>query len=192
MIITAGKYKGRKVKTLKSADVRPTSSKVRESIFNMVQLSENTTAFYEGPTKFLDLFAGSGIMGLEALSRGAQSAVFAEKNPEAIKVLKENLSIVENQENIVLMPYDALKTLNKFKKCEFNFIFIDPPYKSGLYKPALKLISKKEILINNGIIALEHESGKNFSGLANELGFEVYKTKKYGDTAITIIYRAIK
>ncbi len=187
MIITAGKYKGKKVKTLKVGEVRPTSSKVRESIFNIVQLREESTIFYKGKTKFLDLFAGSGIMGLEALSRSADQVIFVEKNPESLKILKQNISIAQTTKNIKIIPGDSLRVLNRFGENEFNFIFADPPYEAGLYGPVLKKISDKKILADKGIIVLEHNREKDLSGFAKAYGFRVYKTKTYGDTGITIL-----
>jgi 16S rRNA (guanine966-N2)-methyltransferase len=170
MIITAGKLKGRKLKTPKT-NVRPTSSKVRESIFNMINV--------EG-MKALDLFAGSGVMGLEALSRGAKEVVYVERNPDVIKILKQNLEITG--ESVKLIPGDALKVLDRFDKNEFDFIFIDPPYDSGLYEPVLSKIKNNQILNEGGFIVVEHKCGARI-----EADFEVYKTKKYGDTCITIL-----
>jgi 16S rRNA (guanine966-N2)-methyltransferase len=186
MIITAGKLKGRKVKTLASNDVRPTSAIVRESVFNIVMLTEAGTIFYAGETRFLDLFAGSGVIGLEALSRGAREVVFTEKNPAAIKCLKQNLSIVEEQDKISLIAGDALKILDRFEEGSFNFIYIDPPYKAGLYEPVMLKIREKGILAKDGIIILEHAGSTDMSKIVQEWGFEVYKTKAYGDTGLTI------
>jgi len=94
MRITGGTQKGKTIQTVKGQDVRPTSSKVRESIFNIIQLSESGTIFYEGETIMLDLFAGSGIMGLEALSRGTKKAVFVEKNPRHCEIIKKNAQML--------------------------------------------------------------------------------------------------
>lgn len=188
MIITAGKYKGQSIKNIKTGKVRPTSSKIRESIFNIAQLSPEGTIFYEGKTCFLDLFAGSGVMGLEAISRGAERVVFVEKNYEAIKILKQNISIAEDSKKLSVFIGDAIKVLHKFKENEFNFIFIDPPYESGLYEPVLKKVKTHNILKKNGIIVLEHNSKVSLSELALEYGFKIYKTRVYGDTAITIIH----
>ena len=201
MIITAGKYKGRKIKTLKSNAIRPTSSKIRESIFSMTCLKKEGTIFYEGETRFLDLFAGSGIMGLEALSRGAKKAVFVEKSLDAIKVLKENISAVCGSSIAQCVPCDvagknarttttglitgdSLRVLNRFEEGEFNFIFIDPPYAAGLYEKVLEKIHKNKILAENGVIVLEHDGKME---LIDHAGFKLYKTKTYGDTRITIL-----
>ena len=187
MRITAGKYKGRKIKTLTSSAVRPTSSKVRESIFNIIQLNSSGTIFYDGETKFLDLFAGSGIMGMESLSRGAQKLTFVEKNSETIKILKQNLTVVS--EETQLIHGNALKILYQFKENEFNFIFIDPPYKAGLYEPILEKIYENNILAENGIIILEHDRKLDLTPITAKYNFHTYKTKIYGDTGITIITR---
>lgn len=187
MIITAGIHKGRKIKTLKSGSVRPTSSKIRESIFNIVQLCEEGTIFYEGDTIFLDLFAGSGIMGLEALSRGAKKAVFAEKNSEAIKILNQNLSLIKPDNSMEVFSGDALKALKTFKQEEFNFIFIDPPYKSDLYEPALVLIKTYNILAKEGIIVLEHDMELDIQELSVQTGYGIYKTRLYGNTGISFL-----
>ncbi len=172
MQITAGKYKGRRLKTPKDK-VRPTSSKIRESIFNMINV--------EG-MRVLDLFAGSGIMSLEALSRGAVEVICVEKSPEVVKILRQNLAIAESRIN--LMVGDALKILDRMAEEKFDFIFIDPPYISRLYEPVLNKIKQKNILNEGGFIVVEHDCNVN---IASE--FEIYKAKKYGDTCITILYK---
>ena len=169
MIITAGKYKGRKL-IVPKIHTRPTSSKVRESIFNMINV--------EG-MRVLDLFAGSGVMGLEALSRGAKEVVCVEKSLEVVKILKQNLAIAENE--VTLIVGDSLKDLDRLNK--FDFIFIDPPYESGLYEPVLNKIKENGILNESGFIVVEHDCKTTIKA-----DFEVYKTKKYGDTCITIFF----
>lgn len=187
MNIVAGKYKGRKIKNLPSRKVRPTSSKVRESIFSIIKLSETATVFYEGKTFMLDLFAGSGIMGLEALSRGAANVVYVEKKPEALKVLKQNISIAECPEKVRIIAGDSLKKLEKFKEKEFNFIFVDPPYNNGLYEPVLEKIRNNNILKENGFIILEHNSKDKMCDIVERYDFKAYREKSYGDTGITIL-----
>lgn len=166
MIITAGKLKGRKLLTPK-ASVRPTSSKVRESIFNMINV--------EG-LKVLDLFAGSGVMGLEALSRGAAQVTCVEKSPEVLKILKQNLQI---SPEINLIVGDALCVLDRLE--EFDFIFVDPPYNAGLYDQVLEKIKSNNLLKESGFIVVEHDCRVEIKA-----DFEVCKQKKYGDTCITI------
>lgn len=178
MIITGGNQKGKKIKTVKSREVRPTSSKIRESIFNMIQSGIADAVM-------LDLFAGSGIVGIEALSRNAAKVVFVEKNPKTVKILKENLCNFEfNYELIVL---DAILALDKLKNSVFDIIFIDPPYASGLIEPALEKIRSNNILNSDGIIIIEHSSSHKISETVKNLNFNILKEKKYGDTAITIL-----
>ena len=192
MRITGGIYKGKTIQTVKGQEVRPTSSKVRESIFNIIQLAETGTIFYEGETTMLDLFAGSGIMGLEALSRGAKKVVFVEKNPRHSEVIRKNLlchceELATKQSKTNLITADALKILDKLEE-KFNFIFIDPPYTSELYEPVLEKIQENKILSQEGFIILEHSSNLNLEEIIEKTEFKIYKTKIYGDTGITIIY----
>ena len=185
MRITGGTHKGQTVQTVKGQEVRPTSSKVRESIFNIIQLNESGTVFYEGETTVLDLFAGSGIMGLEALSRGATRAVFVEKNPQHAAIIKKNI-LNCHSENTKLIVADALKILDKLDE-KFNFIFVDPPYASGLYEPVLQKIHDNKILAEAGFIILEYASNLNIPEIAEKSGFKTYRAKTYGDTGIAVL-----
>jgi 16S rRNA (guanine(966)-N(2))-methyltransferase RsmD len=184
MRITGGKYKGRTIETVKGQEVRPTSSKVRESIFNIIQLSENSTVFYEGKTVMLDLFAGSGIMGLESLSRGAESVVFVEKNPKHANIIKNNLKNLGIDSKLIIA--DATKIIDKLDE-KFNFIFIDPPYHAGFYEPVLAKIQAKQLLAEDGFIILEHPVTLDIKAILSKTDFQVFKEKVYGDTGITII-----
>lgn len=193
MRITGGNYKGKEISTIKGQEVRPTSSKVRESIFNIIQLSESGTVFYEGETTMLDLFAGSGIMGLEALSRGAKKAVFVEKNFRHAEIIKRNIEglglprqAFSNDEMTTLIISDALKFLEKITE-KFNFIFIDPPYAAGLYEPILKKMQENKILYKDGFIILEHASSMDIQEIIEKTEFQTYKSKTYGDTGITVL-----
>jgi 16S rRNA (guanine966-N2)-methyltransferase len=178
MIITGGSCKGRKINTVKSREVRPTSSKIRESVFNMIYSSITNSVM-------LDLFAGSGIMGLEALSRGAKKVYFVEKNPKVFKLLKENLDIFDFNYEAKLS--DALAALNSFQGIKFDIIFIDPPYASGLIESVLVRIKENKLLSEDGTAIVEHSSNLQITEMATVLGFEILKEKKYGDTAITIL-----
>ena len=179
MIITGGSLKGRRIKTIASREVRPTSSKIRESIFNIIQ------SMHQSFDLVLDLFAGSGIIGLEAYSRGARKVVFVEKNPKVAKILRENLGNFDFDYELIIS--DAIRALDKLKGNKFDFIFIDPPYASGLIEPALVKIRNNELLAADGIVIIEHSPDYDVNNLAVTLDFEILKEKKYGDTAITII-----
>lgn len=172
MNITGGRFRGRKITTVKSNDVRPTSSKIRASIFNML----NSLGIDLEEAAFLDLFAGSGIMGLEALSRNVKKSVFIEKNPTTFNLIKKNLSGFDA--NFEVFNTDALKFLDKTEQ-KFNIIFIDPPYKAGLYDAVLK--KSQKVLNPKGILIVEAPLEYN---LPNNLN--ILKHKTYGNTQIFI------
>lgn len=165
MNITAGKYKGQKVVAPDENITRPTLSKVRMALFNTLQ----SIIDFEGAT-FLDMFAGSGIMGLEALSRGFVRVVAIEKNPKVFRILENNYkSIGEKQ---TLIKGDSLKyTTDEY----FDVIYVDPPYYAGVYEQALSTINDCSIVI------LEHTTNVDFKG------FEIIKQKKYGDKILTFL-----
>jgi 16S rRNA (guanine(966)-N(2))-methyltransferase RsmD len=167
MIITAGKFKGRKIVAPDETITRPTLSKVRMSVFNTLQALIN----FQGAS-FLDMYAGSGIMGLEALSRGFERVVAIEKNVKIANVIKSNFKKFENSPKLIIC--DSLKA--KLTE-DFDVIYIDPPYFSGVYEDSLNAIKD----IASGIVILEHVTEIDFQG------FEVIKQKKYGDKFITFL-----
>lgn len=165
MIITAGKYKGQKITAPDETITRPTLSKVRMAVFNTLQ----SLIDFEGAS-FLDMFAGSGIMGLEALSRGFEHVVAIEKNPKVYNILQNNYKFLKVKPNV--LKGDSLKVIpQKY----FDVIYIDPPYYSGVYEQALK------VLPDCNIVILEHTTKVDFSG------YEVIKQKKYGDKTLTYL-----
>lgn len=173
MRITAGVYKGRKVVAPDENIVRPTLSKIRESIFNTLF----SMIDFEGKS-FLDIFAGSGIMGLEALSRGFYSVFLIEKNPKVAKIIKDNY------EKIGVIPNLKIGDSLKQKITEkFDVIYIDPPYYSGIYEKILQRIKDEGLLNQEGIVILEHVT----EVLWEELGFKVIKQKKYSGKFITFL-----
>ena len=169
MDITAGKFKGQKVIAPDENITRPTLSKVRMSVFNTLQALID----FEGRS-FLDMFAGSGIMGLEALSRGFSNVVSIEKNPKAYGVIKGNFSKFHPTPKLI--RGDSLKITPKLGE-KFDVIYIDPPYFSGIYEKSLEVALK----ISSGIIILEHVTDLDFSGV------NLLKQKKYGDKFISFI-----
>ena len=173
MIITAGKFKGQKVVTPDESITRPTLSKVRMSIFNILQ---SMIDFEE--CSFLDMFAGSGIMGLEASSRGFLSVVAIEKNSKAFKIIKNNYANIFKSSgvNAKVLIGDSLKLVPKLDR-KFDVVYIDPPYFSGVYENSLDAI--KDVASN--IVILEHVTDVNFED------YELIKQKKYGDKFITFL-----
>lgn len=171
MNITAGIFKGRKITAPDEKITRPTLSKVRMAVFNTLQ----SVMDFDGKS-FLDMFSGSGIMGLEALSRGFDTAVAIEKHPKVMQVIKNNFKNFNPAP--VLLQGDSLKITQNMKE-KFDVIYIDPPYYSGIYEASLDAV--KNIVHN--IVILEHVNEVDFSG------YEILKQKKYGDKYITFIRR---
>jgi len=175
MRITAGKFKNKQVKTIDSDLIRPTLSKIRESLFNVLQ-----NDIIEA--NFLDLFAGSGIIGIEAASRNAKEVIFIEKNPKHYKLLKENLKTINFNNKTFLA--DSVALIEKFEENYFDIIYSDPPYKTDLNNKILKIISQKNLLKNNGWLILECSKDEDFTADIKNNGFEIIKEKTYGDTKV--------
>jgi 16S rRNA (guanine966-N2)-methyltransferase len=172
MRIIAGSAKGLSLQQPKSKDVRPTRDMVKEALFSMLEQDIKDA-------RFLDLYAGSGTIGLEALSRGAQEVVFIDKQTA---VLKENMLTTKLAGGRIYttMVANALKIIAK-KKEKFDIIFLDPPYYSSEASAALKMLSGFDILAQNGLIILEHDP-KYEPEIEN---IELIKKKKYGQTALS-------
>ncbi len=174
MQITGGIYNSRKIQTPDFDNIKPTLSKTRQGIFNTL----SSMMDFNGKT-FIDMFSGSGIMGLEALSRGFNVICFEKDRKTA-------LAIKENYKNLKLTPNlyfgDSLKNILKIST-KADVIFIDPPYDSDLYEQSLDIIKKNNILNQGGIVILEHPVDKSI----NNNGFELIKAKVYGNKQITYI-----
>ena len=172
MIITAGKFKGQKISVPDESITRPTLSKVRMGIFNTLQ----SMIDFEN-CSFLDMYAGSGIMGLEALSRGFSNAVAIEKHPKAIQIIKTNFKKFNPAPDLIIG--DSMKAAANLTK-QFDVIYIDPPYFSGVYEQSLKAIEN----ITSGVVILEHVTDIDCSG------YNVIRQKKYGDKFVTFLIKA--
>lgn len=169
MIITSGKYKGRKIIAPDEKITRPTLSKVRQGVFNVL-FSE--LGNFEGKF-FLDVFGGSGIMGLEALSRGFSEVLVFEKNPKIAQTLKKNYEILGLKANLKIG--DSLKLLEKLDR-NFDVIYIDPPYYSGIYEEVFCQLSKADL--KDAIIVVEHSEELN-------IPFTLIKEKNYGGKLVS-------
>ena len=167
MNISGGKYNGRKITAPDESITRPTLSKVRMGVFNTLF---SLIGCFEGKA-FLDLFGGSGIMGLEALSRGFSDVTVCEKNPKAVQIIKKNYETLGLTPNIY--RFDSLKFLKTTKKI-FDVIYVDPPYQSGIYEDVFKLIK------GNPIVIAEHPDGVNIN-----TDYTLFKTKNYGGKCIS-------
>ena len=144
MRVITGTARGRKLKTPDNLDIRPTTDNVKESLFNILQFD------IEG-RQVLDLFAGTGQLGIECLSRGAAGVTFVDKDREAARIVRENLRSCGLTAPV--LQEDALRFLDSGRK--FDLIFIDPPYDSGLYEVVLERINSVDILSDGGIIVCE-------------------------------------
>ena len=144
MRVITGSARGRKLLTLEGEDVRPTTDRVKEAVFSSIQFE------IEG-RDFIDVFAGSGQMGIEALSRGAASAVFIDRDRTAVQIVKDNLKTCGLSGTVLCG--DSLSYLRSCGK--FDLIFVDPPYDSGLYDDVLQTINQVDILSEGGIIIVE-------------------------------------
>lgn len=169
-------YGNRPLKTLPGQATRPTPSRVRQAIFNIWQGS------IEG-CQWLDLCAGSGSMGAEALCRGATLAVAIEQSSPAVAIIKHNWQqVVQAQQEIQIIKGDLLKKLPLLEGQQFDRIYFDPPYASELYLPVLEAISQYQLLAKSGELAVEYHP-KMWQPLEIE-GLEICRDKVYGSTAI--------
>lgn len=188
MRIIAGKFKGKKLKEFELQTTRPTSDLLRESLFNIIGEKVVNSVF-------LDLFAGTGAVGLEAISRGAKTCYFVDSNRESIKIVKSNLSLININENslinnndntnVKVMFLDYNQALNSFKNGieSFDIIFLDPPYASDYAENSIKFILNNNLLKPNGYIVWEHDKFK----ISATEKFNIVKQKKYGDKYLSCI-----
>ena len=172
MRVISGTAKGTKLNSIESLSTRPTLDRVKEPLFSMIQA-------YIDDANVLDLFAGSGALGIETLSRGAKKCTFCDKSYESIKMLKQNLLKTRLEEKATIYVEDfkkCIKTLNE----TFDIIFIDPPYKMDIGVEAIKMILENKLLTKDGIIILEtDEKTRELKELEN-INIEVLDVRKYG------------
>ncbi len=172
MRIIAGTARSLPLKAPFGLDTRPTSDQIKETLFNMLQ--SDVQGSY-----FLDLFAGSGQMGLESLSRGGEYAVFVENNRKAAKCIEENIAFTKFEKNARLITSDVLTALYTLEgKYKFDIVFMDPPYNKELEKGALEYLSTSSLLKPDSIIIVEASAETSFD-YVEDLGFEITKYKKY-------------
>lgn len=176
MRVISGKARGVALKTPKGVQTRPTADRVKEAMFSIIQ--------FDIPcAKVLDLFGGTGQLGIEALSRGADSSVFIDEREDACSLIRENLrkTHMEQQGRVYRCDYESY-----LKKCseKFDIIFLDPPYAEVFLENALKLITEIDILQSGGIIVSERPLGKELPWSFD--GYSRSKDYKYGNTLLTL------
>ncbi len=173
MRVITGTARGRRLKTPENYDIRPTTDNVKESVFNIIQFD------IEG-RRVLDLFAGTGQLGIECLSRGAAEAVFIDENTAAVKIVKENLKTCGF--TAAVLQQDALSYLRHCGR--FDLVFVDPPYDSGLYESVLETINSVDILSDGGIIVCESRRETPMPELAAP--YQKRKEYRYGKVKLTL------
>lgn len=172
MRVIAGSAKRLQLKTLDGMDTRPTTDRIKETLFNMLSP-------YLYDCIFLDLFAGSGGIGIEALSRGAMEAVFVEKNPKAMACIRENLKYTRLERKALTISSDVMTALYRLEgEKQFDFIFMDPPYNQQLERKVLEYLAGSQLLADEGVIIVEASKDTSFDYL-DEFGFSLIKEKVY-------------
>ncbi|HOX14755.1 MAG TPA: 16S rRNA (guanine(966)-N(2))-methyltransferase RsmD [Smithellaceae bacterium] len=179
MRISGGEAKGRTLNFPSRSNQRPTTDFLREALFNVLRLPADQS--------FLDLFAGSGSVGLEALSRKAKNVTFVEKSKALVGVIHENILLCGYSEKCQIIHADiqsALRDLYR-RKCRFNVVFADPPYNQGLIGGTLKGLNEYPVLQEEGTIILQHSVREQLTSLTNQ--WFVMDQRKYGDNLLTFI-----
>lgn len=177
MRIIAGELRGRRIKSPSTNDIRPTSDKVKEAIFSMI------LPYTTGDFTCVDLFAGSGNMGIEAISRGASKVFFTDASRQSLNLVRENLKICNVEDRGVLICGDFRSNIRRIKETA-DIYFVDPPYADGYIPPALWAINEAGNLRTGGIVVCEH-SKKDI--LDEEYpGFRKLKERRYGAISVTI------
>lgn len=182
MRIISGKFGGRSIKTVTGLGYRPATEKVRQALFSML---ESRGVFWP-EIQVIDLFAGSGSLGLEALSRGAQKVWFVEKNFKAARAIKDNLSFLGAfEQSFKVIKQDVFAMLHKKIPFCFQLAFIDPPYGKNLLLPVLNKIINTSLLETKGLIVAEVEASIDFDP-GDFMGLELLVNKNYGQTKICL------
>ena len=179
MRIISGKARGTKLYTLEGDVTRPTLDRVKESLFNIIQ---NDIV----GSSFLDMFSGSGAIGLEAASRGAKDVILCEKNREAISVIKKNIEKTHLDVKLYEMPYEKmLESLDK----KIDIVYIDPPYKTDLVYESVKKMLNLDLLGSESLIIVETDEEERVLKQINELEVEIINKRKYGRVHLIFLKR---
>lgn len=184
MRVISGIARGTKLNSIDSIDTRPTLDRVKEALFNIIQQKIDNSIV-------LDLFAGSGAMGIECISRGAQNAYFCEKSHEAVKMIRQNIEKTRFVDKSEILQQDYKKALKAYsvRDIKFDIVFLDPPYKANLAVDAVQDILTLELLKENGIIIIETDEKERELKELEKLQVEVYDLRKYGRVNLIFLNR---
>ena len=183
--IIGGKFKGKKLLPLHGSTTRPTAGMVREALFNICadQLKN---------ARVLDLFAGTGAFGLEAISRGAAAAVFIDSDKRAVELIRKNIAACRATDVATVFKWDAVSNLNCIKHFgqRFDLVFMDPPYRKNVLAAILKNLMKADILSPGALLILEHAIDRPTADIPPP--FQIVDERKYGKTLVTFISHMIE
>ncbi len=180
--IVGGKRKGKKLRSIPGHTTRPLMRRVKQSLFDMFgKKVENSY--------FLDLFAGMGSVGIEAISRGAEKVVFVDRDPACVKIINTNLGLCVFKEKAEVVRGDILLWIDKgisfYFRRKFDLIFIGPPFKLNLTTISLEVVRKHELLDEKGWIICQHHIGEKVPEKAGEETFKLFRQEKYGKTMLS-------
>ncbi len=182
MRVISGTARGTTLHSIDNISTRPTLDRVKESLFNIIQNKiEDSTV--------LDLFAGSGAIGIEFLSRRAEKAYFCDVSIKAIEMIEQNLNKTKLKEKAEVFNKDYLKCIEELKNIQFDIIFLDPPYKEKFSIEALKRINEAKMLKNGGIIIIEtDEPERDLKEISNiNIDYKIYDLRKYGRVSLIFL-----
>ncbi len=184
MRIISGKLRGKKLRLIRGMEIRPTSDRVRESVFNIISSQVKGAVV-------LDLFAGTGALAIEALSRGAESAVFIDQNKSALSVIGQNIRSCSFEDRAKIIKWNITTNLNCIKSAQplFNLVFMDPPYNENMAEPALDNLHKSCSLENGACIIVEHPFQNTGSLFTSHIppSFSLEDQRKYGKTLVSFL-----
>jgi 16S rRNA (guanine966-N2)-methyltransferase len=173
MRVIAGSARSLPLKTIEGLETRPTTDRIKETLFNMLQTEISGC-------RFLDLYSGSGAIGIEALSRGAKEAYFVERSKECVECIKYNLKFTHLEDRAVVMEQDVLSALNRISKAEpFDIVFMDAPYRTGADREVLSALSASKLVDEYSTIIVEEALDTDFSYVEEISGLYIKKEKKY-------------
>lgn len=180
--VIAGTARSLKLKYPEGTDTRPTTDRIKETLFNMLSP-------YLGDALFVDLFSGSGAIGIEALSRGARKCYFIESNQQAIQCIKENIEFTKFTEQSLVLKQDCITGLHHIMEKQVDLVFLDPPYDRDYEKKVLQVFQNLSYITEETLIVVEASLSTKFEYL-QELGFEITKEKKYKTNKHVFIRRS--
>lgn len=174
MRVIAGTARSLQLKTVDSMDTRPTQDRIKETLFNILQ-------FEVQGIDFLDLFAGSGGIGIEALSRGARHAVFVDSAPKSVRCIQENLEHCRFTENSMVIASDYLSALNRLRSLDYHFgiVFMDPPYNHGFERKAMQLLHEMDYIDEHTLFVIEADLEDDFAQEIEDFGYTLMREKMY-------------